>query len=280
MTSHISPEMLAALADGEFQTPELLAVQEHLAGCPACTSSALAQTLLKSSIARAGQRYAMPPELAERVSLQIARERADAQPSLRGALAARQSVKSGYATLALATAALLLAVTLTGSWFLVERNASQKMALTSANEALVSEVFDQHVATLAAAGPPQVVSSDNHTVKPWFQGRLPFAFNLPESLPAGMSLDGANLTYVRNQPAAQLLFRIGRHRVSVFVMKKARNAATGDLPPDHFGFHVMSFASGELEGVAISDVNPARLAELVGSLAQAQNKSAQDKGAK
>ena len=83
MTSHISPEMLAALADGEFQKPELLAIQEHLAGCAACTSSALAQTLLKSSIARAGQRYAMPPELAARVSQQIARERSNAQPSPR-----------------------------------------------------------------------------------------------------------------------------------------------------------------------------------------------------
>jgi anti-sigma factor RsiW len=271
MTSHISPERLAALADGEFQTPELLAVQEHLAGCASCTSSALAQTLLKSSVARAGQRYTMPPELAERVSLQIAREGGNAQPSLRGALAARQSVKGGYAALAWAAAAVLLvAVTLTGSWFLMERNASQKMALASANEALVSEVFDEHVATLAAAGPPQVVSSDNHTVKPWFQGKVPFAFNLPERLPDGVVLDGANLTYVRNQPTAQLLFSIGRHRVSLFVMEKTRSAATGDLPPDHSGFHVMSFASGELEGVAISDVNPARLAELVRSLEQAQ----------
>jgi anti-sigma factor RsiW len=271
MTSHISPERLAALADGEFQTPELLAVQEHLAGCASCTSSALAQTLLKSSVARAGQRYAMPPELAERVSLQIAREGGNAQPSLRGGLAARQSVKGGYAALTWAAAAVLLvAVTLTGSWFLMERNASQKMALASANEALVSEVFDEHVATLAAAGPPQVVSSDNHTVKPWFQGKVPFAFNLPERLPDGVVLDGANLTYVRNQPTAQLLFSIGRHRVSLFVMEKTRSAATGDLPPDHSGFHVMSFASGELEGVAISDVNPARLAELVRSLEQAQ----------
>ena len=103
-----------------------------------------------------------------------------------------------------------------------------------------------------------MLSSDNHTVKPWFQGKLPFAFNLPESLPAGMVLDGANLTYLHNQPAAQLLFSIGRHRVSVFVMEKTGNAVSGDLPPEHSGFHVMSFASGELEGIAISDVNPAQ----------------------
>ena len=58
MTSHLSPETLSALADGELQTQELAAAQEHLAGCATCTSNALAQTLLKSATARAGQRYA------------------------------------------------------------------------------------------------------------------------------------------------------------------------------------------------------------------------------
>jgi anti-sigma factor RsiW len=272
MTSHLSPEILAALADGELQTQDLLAAQEHLAGCATCTSQALAQTLLKSATVRAGQRYAAPPELAARLSRQIAREAGKAQAP---APAAARLVVRGYAALGWATAALLLAaMTLSGSWFLKQRSASQKMALASANNALASEVFDQHVTTLAAAGPPEVVSSDNHTVKPWFQGRLPFAFNLPESLPTEMVLDGANLTYLRNQPAAQLLFSIGRHRVSVFVMEKAGNGLSGELPQEHSGFHVMSFSSGELEGIAVSDVNPARLAELVGSLAQAQNKGA------
>jgi anti-sigma factor RsiW len=271
MSGHLPPETLGALADGELQAQELAAAQEHLAGCAACTSNALAQTLLKSATARAGQRYAPPPELRGRLSRQISQEAGKAQaPARTGA----GRVVRGYAALGWATAALLLvAVTLSGSWFLMERNAGQNLALASANDALVSEAFDQHVATLASAGPPQVASSNNHTVKPWFQGKLPFAFNLPESFPAGMVLDGANLTYLHNQPAAQLLFSIGRHRVSVFVMKKAANAELGNLPPEHSGFHVMSFASGELEGIAISDVNPTRLTELVRSLEQAQNPS-------
>jgi anti-sigma factor RsiW len=271
MTNHLSPETFSALADGELQALELAVAQEHLAGCATCTSNALAQTLLKSATARAGQRYTTPPELSARLSRQIARETAKAQtPPLP---AARRSV-SGYAALGWATAALLLiTLTVSGSLFYRERTVRQKMALASANNALVSEVFDQHVAALAAAGPPQVISSDNHTVKPWFQGKLPFAFNLPERLPNGMVLDGANLAYVRNQPAAQLLFSIGKHRVSVFVMEKTGNAVSSDLPSEHSGFHVMSFASGDLEGIAVSDVNPARLAELVGSLAQAQNKA-------
>lgn len=268
MTSHLSPETLSALADGELQTQELAAAQEHLTGCATCTSNVLAETLLKSAIARGGQRYAPPPELTARLSRQIAQEAGKAQsPPRPGA----RRIASGYAVLGWATAALLLiALTLSGSWFLKERDARHKMALASVNDALATEVFDQHVGTLASAASPQVLSSDNHTVKPWFQGKLPFAFNLPESLPAGMVLDGANLTYLHNQPAAQLLFSIGRHRVSVFVMEKTGNALSDSLPAEHSGFHEMSFAAGELEGVAISDVNPIRLAELVGSLEQAQ----------
>ncbi len=116
MTSHLSPETLSALADGELQTQELAAAQEHLAGCATCTSNALAQTLLKSATARAGQRYATPPELAARLSRLITQETVTAQAPLRPGA---RRVASAYAALGWATAALLLiALTLSGSWFL------------------------------------------------------------------------------------------------------------------------------------------------------------------
>ena len=86
----------------------------------------------------------------------------------------------------------------------------------------MTEVCDEHIAALAAGAAPEVVSSDRHTVKPWFQGRLPFSFNLPQVLPADTALDGANLTYVRGAPAAQLLFSIGKHRVSMFVRQRGK----------------------------------------------------------
>ena len=273
MTSHLSPETIAALADGELQTLELASAQDHLAGCGTCTSNALAQTLLKSAAARAGQRFETPPDLGSRLSHQLAQQAGKVQAP---APPAPRRYMSGFAAWGWAAAAVLLvASTLSGSWFLMERNARQKMALASTNDALVSEVFDQHVATLAAAGPPQVLSSDNHTVKPWFQGKLPFAFNLPEHLPNGMALDGANLTYLRNQPAAQLHFSIGRHRASVFVIENTGHSVRGNLSPEHSGFHVVSFVTGDLEGIAMSDVNPARLAELVHSLEEVQTKNAQ-----
>jgi anti-sigma factor RsiW len=66
MTDHISQANLNALADGELSADQLSIINDHLAACPECTSAALAQTLLKTNIARAGRRYAMPPGLEER----------------------------------------------------------------------------------------------------------------------------------------------------------------------------------------------------------------------
>jgi anti-sigma factor RsiW len=134
--------------------------------------------------------------------------------------------------------------------------------------AFVSEVTDQHIATLAGTAPPEVISSDRHTVKPWFQGKLPFSFNLPASLPPDTTLDGANLTYLQGRPVAQLLFRIGRHRVSVFVEQSS------GAPPvprtERAGFNVSGFRTAELEMIAVSDVDEKRLGELVAMLRAAQ----------
>ena len=205
MTDHLSPTMLNAVADGELSTDQLAMANEHLAGCSSCTASALQQSLLKSATARAGQRYTMPPELGERLA---------SQPET--AAAARS--KSGIWSPGWITAAALLLVF--SSMTLSQRHTRKVEIASAEHAALVTEVFDQHIAMLAGNLPPQVVSTDRHTVKPWFQGKIPFSFSLPENLPGDTTLDGANLTYLHNQPVAQLLYSIGKHRVSVFVRQK------------------------------------------------------------
>jgi anti-sigma factor RsiW len=115
-----------------------------------------------------------------------------------------------------------------------------------------------------------VLSSDRHTVKPWFQGKLPFSFNLPENLPRDTTLDGANLTYLRGQPVAQLLYSIGKHRISVFVQQRHGTGSGHELTTAHSGFQVIDFDANGLEVAAVSDVDPARLAELVSAIRGAQ----------
>src|SRR5271163_34871 len=135
MTTHLSTETLSALADGELQAPELAAVQDHLAGCAACTRNALAQSLLKSATVRSAQRYEPPPRLVERLSRQAARQanpQAADSASLR--LPFRAPTLSSAALGWGAAALLLISLTLFATRSLVERDTRQKSTLASAND--------------------------------------------------------------------------------------------------------------------------------------------------
>jgi anti-sigma factor RsiW len=251
MNDHISEANLNALADGELSADQLSLVNDHLAACPACTSAALAQTLLKTNIAKAGKRYAMSAGMEERLKRLAASD-----------TAGRPRPSGRSATAGWATAAAILLVIFSGL-ILMQQGRRRTEVATLEYQAQVSEVSDLHIATLAAGLGPQVVSSDRHTVKPWFQGKLPFSFNLPENLPGDTKLDGANLTYLHNQPVAQLLYTIGRHHVSVFLTERRAGEPTAVKQSEHSGFKVTSVGVGDLDIVAVSDVDSARLAELV-----------------
>lgn len=271
MSDHLSASILNALADGELTEDQLAIANEHLAGCPACTSSALYQSLLKSSAAKAGQRYAPPAQLQERLAQMVSQSKfkpKDLDPL--GANPSRAPSWRRFGWLGWATAAALVLAVFAG--LAAVQYTTRRADIASAEKAeLITEVFDQHVATLASSQPPQVLSTDRHTVKPWFQGKIPFSFNLPENLPQGMTLDGANLAYLHNQPVAQLVYSIGKHRVSVFVRERPSVPGTALPLEEHAGFHVLGFSTGDLEVVAVSDVDPARLADLLLAIRQAQS---------
>jgi len=261
MTDHLSPSFLSSLVDGELTPSQLAAANEHLAVCSACTSNALYQSLLKSATAKAGRRHTPPQQLQERLT----RLASQTEPAPAFRTQRRFGLLGGVA------AAVLLVVS--ASTILVQRSMQKAQLASAQHAALVAEVFDQHLATIAASLSPQVLSSDRHTVKPWFQGKLPFSFNLPEGLPIDTRLDGANLTYLDNQPVAQLLYSIGKHRVSVFVRARPEATKADVSPAETSGFHLVGFRTGALEGIAISDADPARLAELVSAIRQAQTGS-------
>jgi anti-sigma factor RsiW len=265
MTDHLSVLILNALADGELSTDQLATANQHLSQCPSCTSDALYQSLLKSATAKAGQRYAPTPSLHADLALRI-REELLLQNGSKASNVRPLMRTSSFYGWAAAAALLLVSIGIA----LVQHNWSQTATASAQYAALATEACDQHIAALAANSPPEVISSDRHTVKPWFQGKLPFSFNLPENLPGGTTLDGANLTYIHGRPSAQLLYSIGKHRASVYLQQRSGDKITNGLPPDHSGFHVASFRTRDLDGIAVSDVDLARLSDLVSIISQAQ----------
>ncbi|WP_263374086.1 anti-sigma factor family protein [Granulicella aggregans] len=246
MMEHLSDESMSALADGELSSQEMATATAHLASCAECTTDALTRMMLKQTTAQVGRRYTLPDDLRARLG-----NSRDAKPT------ASRGVWRQWAV----AAALFVAFAGMGWWRLTPQKIEQGLA---------TEITDQHVATMAASAAPEVLSSDRHTVKPWFQGKIPFSFNVPEGLPEGTTLEGANLTYVGHRPAAQLIYSVGKHRASVFLMEKAGSEAGGATEVRASGFHILDSHAAGLEVVAVSDVEMAKLKELVVAVDGAQ----------
>jgi anti-sigma factor RsiW len=252
LTGHLDPDQLTAFVDGELSSIELHGMQQHLSDCHPCALRALSATQLKVATARAGQRFAAPPEALARLTAQLRSQ----EPKRTARIYPFRTI----AWTALA-ASLVLAVSLIG-W----RQTRQTSALSA-------ELFDQHLATLSSGASPEVLSTDRHTVKPWFQGKLPFSFNLPDVLPADTTLKGANLTYLNGQPAALLLFTIHKHEVSVFLTQRSGTAIAATPSGIRSGFNIHYTSTHDLRIVAVSDVNPVDLQLLLSALVQAQSSS-------
>src|SRR5579863_10587817 len=148
---------LETYLDGELSASEMRDLDAHVRSCPSCAADVLNRLQLKRAVHSAGKRYSPSPDFRERIrkSIKAKPERAPMRLWL-GASAA---------------VALLLMVTF------VAISARQQQLL---RQHTLSELADLHVATLASANPVDVISTDRHTVKPWFQGKIPFTFNLPE----------------------------------------------------------------------------------------------------
>ena len=255
--NHLSPDQLNAYIDGELPRTQQQGIEQHLATCHACTLRVLSATNLKAATARAGQRFAPPPEALARLTAQLHSRQPQSQAQPKPTSRVYSIRSAAWAALA---ATILLAVSL-----LTWRQLHQ-------TNTLAAELLDQHLATLSSAATPQVISTDRHTVKPWFQGRLPFSFNLPDAaaLPPGTTLKGADLTYLNGQPAALLLFTIHKHEVSIFITQRSTSPTVAALPKGRAGFNLNTAITPDLRIIAVSDVNPSDLDNLVMSLVQAQ----------
>jgi anti-sigma factor RsiW len=264
ITEHLNSYTLNAFIDGELPPTERQGTEQHLTTCHACTLRVLSATQLKAATARAGHRFAPPPEALGRLAAQLRSQSQLQTNPLTQTNPQPQTPARLYSIRPAAWAALAAAILLTIS-LLSWRQLHQ-------TNTLAAELLDQHLATLSSAATPQVISSDRHTVKPWFQGRLPFSFNLPDTaaLPSDTILKGADLTYLNGQPAALLLFTIHKHEVSIFLMQRSTNSTLSTLSGTRAGFTIHTATTPDLRIVAVSDVNPADLDNLLAVLVQIQ----------
>ena len=220
----------------------------HVRSCPSCSADALMRVQMKRAIQAAGTRYTPSAEFRRRLQQKIA-----AKP--------RRSFGLGW-TFAAAAAAIIVIGTLTTVY----------LGTRSGKDRVFSEIADLHVATLASSSPVDVISTDRHTVKPWFQGKIPFAFNLPELENSEFTLRGGRMTYLDQTAGAHLIYDVRKHHISVFVFQERALPARLDenlVSPKKQPFNLETWSQGGLRYFVIGDASAADIDGLAKLLKQA-----------
>ena len=233
---------LDAYLDGELSEAEMRSVDRHVRSCQSCSMDTVTRVQMKRAIQLAGRRFFPTTDFRKRVQLSIAPKR-------------RRNLTRAW-IFAAATALVLIVGALTSTYVETRKSEGQ----------VFSEIADLHVATLASSSPVDVISTDRHTVKPWFQGKIPFAFNLPELQNSDFSLLGGRMTYLDQTPGAHLIYDVRKHHISVFVFQERSLPAKLDesfLSQKKLPFNMETWTQGGLRYFVIGDASAADMDNLV-----------------
>jgi anti-sigma factor RsiW len=232
MTCDSVRNKLQTYVDSELSAGELAEFESHLRGCAACAADALGLLQMKRMTRAAGTRYSPTPEFRLRMEQRI-RTKKSSWPH------------AWFPRFVTATVAAVLLIGSVTIW--VSRTERERG---------FAELTDMHVAALASTNPVDVVSTDRHTVKPWFAGRIPFSFNLPELQNTQFTLVGGRITYYQHSPAAQLLFSVRKHQLSAFIFREQSAEIPfprWTLTSTRLAFHMETWSEGGLRYVIVSD---------------------------
>jgi anti-sigma factor RsiW len=245
MACQVWSEKLDQYLDGELPSNEQQVLREHMRGCAECSSESLDRLRAKRAIQLAGQRFVAEPAFRNRIQAGMQRKRAASRPAA-----------SGWRWLATLATSAVAALLIFGALF-IARDRSRE-------QHLISELADLHVATLASPSPVDVVSTDRHTVKPWFEGKIPFTFNLPELGNTGFTLVGGRVSYLNQAPGAELIFRVRQHQISVFIFQEraVEGVPASGTVSTEFSFGVRSWSRNGLRYFVIGDAGDEHLNKL------------------
>ena len=230
-------ELLTAHVDHELSVREALDVDAHLQGCPACQAEYAQQTAMRAAVKKHATYFAAPADVARQIQHALPTSTAPVRRTW-------QWTHTGA----------LMATVVAIAWSL-----GLYLTLPTATDRLTDEVVANHVRSLMPDHVVDVASSDRHTVKPWFNGKLDFSPPVHDLATEGFPLIGGRLDYLDHRPVAALVYRYRQHTINLFV---APAMEAKDIPPrsaSRQGYHVVYWTQAGMSYRAVSDVAPAQL---------------------
>jgi len=242
--SHLG-DALHAYLDNELSAERALEARAHLASCTGCQREFDRIRALRGAL----QQALTPTEPSAAFVRKLQHSVRQADPGRWR----KRLVRAAWAAGPLAAAALLLAVF-----------TSQPGGEASAE--LASEVVAAHLRSLQADHLTDVASSDRHTVKPWFQGKLPYSPPVLDFQAQGLALQGGRMEYLGGQPVAAVVYKSGQHLINAFVWPAAQQQDSAPRPGTGSGLHTLHWVSDGMAWWLVSDVAEAELQRLASLL--------------
>jgi anti-sigma factor RsiW len=242
--------LLHPYSDGELDLVRNLEIEQHLGTCPACAQQEKSLRSLRAALSAPSLYHSAPAALRTRMQL---------EPPSSVPVVERQRFARGekwmWATIA---AGILLVVGVS-----VTLGVLLSRTTEPAGGRLENWVIASHVRSLQANHLTDVVSSDRHTVKPWFRDKLDFSPQVPDLSAEGFPLSGGRLDYLDERPVAALVYQHGKHAINVLTWPAASPGVKGVQKLSRQGFHLREWQRAGMNYWAISDLNDEDLDQFV-----------------
>jgi anti-sigma factor RsiW len=246
--SELEP-LIDGFVDGELDLVRSLEIEAHLQDCAACASAYAGRQALRSALSSEDLYYRAPPGLQSRIRSHRANGRTGESPV-------------SWRLLVLAAGVACIALLVWGMLRFTSRRSEDLVA---------RDVISSHVRSLMGEHTTDVTSTDQHTVKPWFAGKLDFSPPVRDLAAEGFPLEGGRLDYISNRPVAALVYRRRLHRINVFVWPQSGQGGVGQASFSRQGYNVQHWSDSGMNFWAVSDVSSGDLRELTDLLRGGRN---------